>query len=75
MAVKIRLQRLGKRDRPFYRVVAVEGKSKRNGKAQTYLGYFDPKTNPATFKIDRQKFDLLIRNGATLSDTVRKLLL
>ncbi|MBQ0125828.1 MAG: 30S ribosomal protein S16 [Clostridiales bacterium] len=74
MAVKIRLTRLGKKKAPFYRVVVADSRSPRDGRFIEEIGYYDPKTNPATIKIDTEKANEWIKNGAQPSDTVRALL-
>ncbi len=74
MAVKIRLQRLGKRDYPFYRIVAAEEGVKRNGKTIVQLGTYNPKSEPPLLNIDKKKLDLWLKNGAQLTDATRKLL-
>ena len=52
MSVKIRLQRHGKKGKPFYWVVAADARSKRDGRYLEKLGTYNPNTNPATLKID-----------------------
>ena len=74
MAVKIRLTRLGKKKAPFYRVVVADSRSPRDGRFIEEIGYYDPKTDPATIKIDAEKAATWIKNGAQPTDTVRALL-
>lgn len=74
MAVKIRLQRTGRIDKPFYRIVAMEKTEKRNGKTFAQIGFVDPNSKPPFVKIDNKLLELWIKNGAILSDPVRKLL-
>ena len=74
MSVKIRLQRLGRKNRAFYRIVATDESHKRNGKVAEYLGYFDPQTQPHTVKIDDKKLKNWLSQGAHPPDAVRKLL-
>lgn len=74
MAVKIRLTRLGKKKAPFYRVVVADARSPRDGRFIDEIGYYDPKTNPATIKIDAEKAEKWVKNGAQPTDTVRALL-
>jgi small subunit ribosomal protein S16 len=74
MAVKIRLTRLGKKKAPFYRVVVADSRSPRDGRFIEEIGYYDPKTDPATIKIDNEKAATWIKNGAQPTDTVRALL-
>lgn len=74
MATKIRLQLIGKRDNPFFRIVMTDKSVKRNGKIKEYLGYIDPKTKPVTIKVDNKKLSSLLAKGAQPTETVRKLL-
>ena len=68
----IRLMRTGKKNRPFFRVVVQESKKKSNGVVLDLLGTFDPiKTGPA--KIDREKMNKWIAQGAKVSPTVKSL--
>ena len=59
MSVKIRLQRHGKKGKPFYWIVAADSRSKRDGKYLEKLGTYNPNTNPATIEIDRNSSDLI----------------
>lgn len=72
--VKLRLTRMGSKKRPFYRIVAVNGADRRDGRALDYLGYYNPMTKPADIKIDAEKVKEWIGKGAKPSDTVRSLL-
>lgn len=72
--VKLRLKRMGTIDKPFYRIVAVDSRKKRDGKYLENLGYYDPKTDPLTLKIDSDKALYWLGVGAQPSDTVRSLL-
>ena len=74
MAVKIRLTRMGKKKNPFYRIVVADQRSRRDGAPIEEIGYYDPKTNPATVKIDAEKATKWLNNGAQPTDTVRSLL-
>ena len=74
MAVKIRLKRIGAKKAPFYRVVVADSKSPRDGKFIEEIGYFNPLTEPNELKIDAQRANYWISNGAQPSDTVRALL-
>ncbi len=74
MAVKIRLARLGSKKRPFYRVVAIDGQRKREGRALDYLGYYNPMTDPAQIKIDLEKVKYWFDKGAKPTETVVSLL-
>ena len=70
MAVVIRMKRAGAKKRPFYRVVVANSRSPRDGRYIEQLGYYDPLTNPATFKVDAEKFANWIRHGAIPSESV-----
>ena len=73
MSVRIRLQRIGRPKRPYYRVVAIDQRAKRNGTPIEILGQYDPlqETNKLTIKMDR--FDHWVKTGAQPSDTVASL--
>jgi small subunit ribosomal protein S16 len=68
--VVIRMKRAGAKKRPFYRVVVADSRSRRDGRYIEQLGYYDPLTDPATFKVDAEKFAAWIRKGATPSESV-----
>ncbi len=74
MAVKIRLTRMGKKKAPFYRVVVADERTRRDGTPIEEIGYYDPMTEPATVKIDAEKANKWLANGAQPTDTVRALL-
>ena len=74
MAVKIRLKRMGMKKKPFYRVVVADIKSPRDGRFIEEIGYYNPMTEPATVKIDAEKAQKWIKNGAQPTDTARTLL-
>ena len=71
--VKLRLKRMGAINKPFYRIVAVDSRKKRDGKYIESLGYYDPKTEPSTFKVDIDKALNWLKVGAQPSETVRSL--
>ena len=74
MPAKIRLQRHGRRKRPFYHVVVADARAPRDGKFIEKLGTYNPMTKPATIEIDRERaFDWLMK-GAQPTDTVRAML-
>lgn len=72
--VKIRLYKTGAKKRPSYRIVAIESQNKRNGKTLDIIGFYDPKTKPATVKIDQKRLDKWVEKGAQLTPAVKKLL-
>lgn len=74
MSVKIRLQRHGKKGKPFYWIVAADSRAKRDGKYLEKLGTYDPLTNPATVHLDVDQAVKWIQNGAQPTDTARDLL-
>ncbi|MDQ4035108.1 MAG: 30S ribosomal protein S16 [Chloroflexota bacterium] len=74
MAVRIRLTRVGATKRPAYRVIAIDKRRSRDGRALEILGYYDPLTEPATVNLDRERIDAWIGKGAQPSDTVAKLM-
>ena len=72
--VKIRLRRMGRRNRPFYRVVVADSRSPRDGKFIDIIGHYNPLTDPATISIDGEKALKWLKYGAQPTDTVRSLL-
>ena len=72
--VKIRLRRMGRRNRPFYRVVVADSRSPRDGKFVEIIGHYNPLTDPATVDVNEEKALKWLRCGAQPSDTVRSLL-
>ena len=73
MAVKIRLQRFGAKKRPFYRIVAADSHSPRDGRYLEIIGTYNPTTEPATVKIDEEKAQKWLHEGAQVTDTVKNL--
>ena len=74
MSVKIRLQRHGKKGKPFYWIVAADSRSKRDGKYLEKLGTYNPNTNPATIEIDIDSSVKWLQNGAQPTKTARNIL-
>ena len=74
MAVKIRLTRMGKKKAPFYRIVVADERTRRDGTPIEEIGFYDPMTEPANIKIDAEKANKWLANGAQPTDTVRALL-
>lgn len=74
MAVVLRLKRMGTNKKPFYRIVATDQRSPRDGRFIEEIGYYDPKKNPADIKIDKERALYWIKNGAKPSETVRSLI-
>lgn len=71
--VKIRLQREGKKKAPFYHIVVADSRSPRDGKIIEQIGTYDPMTEPSTIKLDKEKFENWVKNGAKPTDTVKQL--
>ena len=74
MAVVLRLKRMGANKKPFYRIVATERSSPRDGRFIEEIGYYDPKKNPAVIKINEERALYWLKNGAKPSVTVKSLL-
>ena len=74
MPVKIRLQRHGKKGKPYYWIVAADSRSKRDGKYLEKLGAYNPNTNPATIELDVNGAVQWLQNGAQPTDTAKAIL-
>ncbi|MCD6112303.1 MAG: 30S ribosomal protein S16 [Bacteroidales bacterium] len=74
MPARIRLQRFGRKGRPFYHIVIADGRAPRDGKFIETIGTYNPITNPAEIKLDTDKALQWLQNGAQPSDTVRAIL-
>ena len=74
MPVRIRLQRHGKKGKPFYWIVAADGRAKRDGRYLEKIGTYNPNTNPASVELDVDRAVKWLENGAQPSDTARTLL-
>ena len=74
MAVRIRLQRHGKKRRPFYRLVVADSRSQRDGRFIERLGYYDPMIDPAKIVINEEKALKWLKSGAQPSDTAKSLM-
>lgn len=72
--VKIRLARYGAKKKPFYRVVAADSRSPRDGKFIDILGTYDPTRNPAAIKLDKDKVKTWLEKGARPTETVKQIL-
>lgn len=73
MATVIRLKRLGMLKKAFYRIVVSDSRTPRDGKPKEEIGYYDPRTNPATVKIDKERAQYWLSTGAQPSTTVKSL--
>ena len=74
MAVKIRLVRMGAKKSPFYRIVAADSRTSRNGRFIEILGTYNPLLDPAKIDINEELVSKWLKNGATPTDTVRNIL-
>lgn len=72
--VKIRLRRMGRKKRPFYRVIVADSRSPRDGRFIEEIGYYDPMKEPSEIKIDAEKAKKWLDNGAAPTETVKSLL-
>ena len=70
----IRLARFGARKQPYYRVVVIEKERARNGRPVEVVGTYNPRTNPATFDLKRERVTYWVSKGAQCSERVAKLL-
>lgn len=73
MAVKIRLARAGAKKTPFYRIVAADSRSPRDGRFIEILGRYNPRTDPSTIEVDIEKVDAWLAKGAQMTETAGKL--
>ena len=71
--LKIKLTRIGKKGHPQYRVVVQEAKSKISGTAKAQLGYYNPLSTPAEFRLDRTAYNAWVARGAQPTPTIRQL--
>lgn len=74
MAAKIRLKKVGRKGQPSYRVVVLDGRKPRDAKVVADLGHYDPKTNPASFEIDRELALKWLLDGAKATSAARDIL-
>ncbi len=74
MAVKLRLKRMGAKKAPFYRIVAADSRSPRDGRFIEVVGTYNPLTTPAEIKINEELVMKWLKSGATPTDTVRNIL-
>ena len=72
--VRLRLTRLGAKGKPFYRIIAADSRSPRDGRFIEQLGHFNPMTEPNDLKVDLERVDYWIGVGAQPSDTVSSLI-
>ena len=72
--VKIRLTRAGAKKRPFYRIIAIDERRKRDGRPLEFLGTYDPRPNPEQIDLETERIEAWVAKGAQLSPTVRSLM-
>ena len=72
--VKIRLRRMGAKKNPFYRIVVADSRAPRDGKFVEEIGTYDPLANPSAIKVDVERAQYWVKNGAQPTDTVKALL-
>lgn len=70
----IRLARFGAKKKPFYRVVVIEKERARNGRNLEVLGHYNPVSSPAQVELKHDRLEYWTKNGAQMSDTVKRLL-
>jgi small subunit ribosomal protein S16 len=73
MSVKIRLQRRGTTNTPFYKIVVADSRMRRDGRTIEEIGFYDPLKQPAVVKVNRSRAFKWMRDGAILSDTVERI--
>ncbi len=74
MPTKIRLKRIGSKKAPVYRIVVMDSRSPRDGRSIDEIGYYNPRTEPPTFKVEEEKAILWLRRGAQPTPTAKSLL-
>lgn len=72
--VKIRLRRMGAKKNPYYRIVVADSLAPRDGRCIEEIGSYDPLASPAIIKVDAERAQYWIKNGAQPTDTVKALL-
>jgi small subunit ribosomal protein S16 len=72
--LKVRLRRMGSNRRPVYRVVVSDARNTPSAAVLEEVGFYNPRTQPAEVRIDRERVDYWVSRGAQLSETVRSLL-
>ena len=72
--LKIRLRRMGAKKQPFYRIIVADSRAPRDGAFVEELGYYNPTVEPAELKVDNERAQQWMKNGAQPTDTVRGLL-
>ncbi len=73
MATVVRLTRMGRKKKPFYRIVVTDSRKRRDGGWIESIGYYNPLTEPETIKVDEEKLNYWVSVGAKLSDRVKRI--
>jgi len=73
MATVIRMTKMGRKKKPFYRVVVTDSRKRRDGGWIEELGYYNPMTEPKTVKLDEDRLSYWVGVGAKMSDTVKRI--
>ena len=73
MATVVRLTRMGRKKRPFYRIVVTDSRKRRDGGWIESIGYYNPLTEPETIKVDEDRLNYWMSVGAKLSDRVKRI--
>ena len=73
MSIKIRLTRVGSKKNPYYRIIVTDSRSPRDGRFIENIGTYDPKTEPSTINLDKEKALDWLKKGAIPSGTVKKI--
>ena len=73
MATVVRLTRMGRKKKPFYRIVVTDSRKRRDGGWIESIGYYNPLTEPETIKFDEERLNYWISVGAKLSDRVKRI--
>jgi len=73
MATVVRLTRMGRKKKPFYRIVVTDSRKRRDGGWIESIGYYNPLTEPETIKVDEDRLNYWTSVGAKLSDRVKRI--
>jgi|DewCreStandDraft_5_1066085.scaffolds.fasta_scaffold36228_1 small subunit ribosomal protein S16 len=74
MALRIRLRRMGKKKRPFYRIVVAEARAPRDGRFVETLGWYNPLTEPPSYQVDVERARFWLERGAQPTEAVARIL-
>lgn len=72
--VKIRLTRMGAHKKPFYRIIVADSRARRDGPFIEIVGTYNPKKEPSEIKVNQERINYWLKNGAQPTDTVKRLL-